>query len=169
MDQNSLTRHILRLLLLVFLQVFIFSNVHFAGYISPIVYLLFLYHFPTSENRMLLLTLSFIAGLLLDILLDSLAFHTIALLIATYFRPKILRFVFGIAIEQKSFRIQDNTWPQKISFLAILLLFHHSVFFIAEGFSAVHGWLILKKIITTFFASFIINLLLLSLFRKQKP
>ena len=168
MDQNSIIRHIIRLFILVFTQVFILSNIHFAGYISPVVYLLFLYYFPSHENKMLVLTLSFFTGLLLDILLDSLAFHTLALLIVTYLRTKLLRFVFGIAIEQKSFRIQENPWPQRVSYLAVLLLIHHTVFFIAEGFSFAHGGLILKKIVTTFIASLVINLLLISLFSKQK-
>jgi hypothetical protein len=106
--------------------------------------------------------------MILDILTDSLAFNTLSLLIITYFRPYILGFIFGIATEQKSFKFNDTTLVQRMSYLGLLVLIHHSVFFISEGMSISNGWLITKKIITTSLVSFILMLLLLSLFSKQK-
>lgn len=151
-----------------FVQVFVLNQVHLFGSISPMVYLIFVYDYPTSQNRSVLLSIGFVFGMILDILTDSLAFNTLSLLIITYFRPYILGFIFGIATEQKSFKFNDTTLVQRMSYLGLLVLIHHSVFFISEGMSISNSWLITKKIITTSLVSFILMLLLLSLFSKQK-
>lgn len=150
------------------LQVFVLNQMHLFGYITPMLYLIFIYNYPTTQNRSVLLSISFAFGIILDILTDSLAFNTLALLIVSYFRPSILGFIFGIAAEQKSFKFNDTQLIQRMSYLGIIVLIHHSVFFISEGMSISNGMLIAKKIITTSLVSFILMLLLLSLFSKQK-
>jgi rod shape-determining protein MreD len=150
------------------LQVFVLNQLHLFGYISPMVYLIFVYNYPTAQNRTALLSIGFVFGIILDIFTDSLAFNTLSLLIITYFRPYLLGFIFGIATEQKSFKFSDTALVQRMSYLGLLVLIHHSVFFIAEGMSISNGLLIAKKIITTSIVSFILMLLLLSLFSKQK-
>lgn len=157
-----------KLLLLLIAQAFVFNQIHFAGYISPMIYLIFLYQYPAHENKYLLLTISFLFGITLDILTDSLAFHTIALLFTAYFQHRIIDFIFGIAAEQKTFKLKDSPNTQKYTYLLLLILIHHSIFFIWEGISLSNGWLITKKILATSAASFILSTLLISLFSKVK-
>lgn len=168
MNPDNSIYYIGKLLLLMLLQVFVLNQMHLFGYITPMLYLIFIYNYPTTQNRSVLLSISFAFGIILDILTDSLAFNTLALLIVSYFRPSILGFIFGIAAEQKSFKFNDTQLIQRMSYLGIIVLIHHSVFFISEGMSISNGMLIAKKIITTSLVSFILMLLLLSLFSKQK-
>ena len=168
MDPDNNLYYIGKLLLLILAQVFVINQLHIAGYITSMIYLIFVYEYPTTQNRSVLLSLGFFVGLILDILTDSLAFNTIALLIVTYVRPYLLGFIFGIAVEQKSFKFKDITLFQKLSYLGLLVVIHHSVYFIAEGMSISNALLITKKIVTTSLVSFMLLLLLLSLFSKQK-
>ena len=160
--------NIIRFVLLVLVQVLVFNRLNFFGYINPMVYILFLYWYPIKENRPAFIGLSFLLGLSIDFFSDTMAIHAAATTTIAYLRPAIMRFVFGINYEFQSFKLSNSTKAQQFTFLALLILVHHSVYFSLEFFSVANLLLIVKKVLAIGLASLILCLLFGSLFSVNK-
>ncbi len=132
------------------------------------VYILFLYWYPIKENRAAFIGLSFLLGLSIDFFSDTMALHSAATITIAYLRPVIMRFVFGINYEFQSFKLSNTTKAQQFTFLALLILVHHLVYFSLEIFSIANLFLIVKKVLTIGSASLILCLLFGSLFSVNK-
>ncbi|MEA1785480.1 rod shape-determining protein MreD [Arenibacter sp. GZD96] len=159
---------IIRFLLLAFVQVLIFNHLNFFGYINPMVYILFLYWYPIKEQRGLFISVCFLLGLTIDIFSDTMALHAAATVTIAYFRPILMRFCFGVNLEFQSFKLANATKLQQITFLALLIILHHLVFFSLEIFNFSNLFLILKKFFLVGIATMVLSLLLGSLFSTRK-
>ncbi|QCW98735.1 rod shape-determining protein MreD [Aggregatimonas sangjinii] len=166
---NSYFVNTIRFILLVLVQVLVFNQLNFFGFINPMVYILFLYWYPIKENRAAFIGLSFVLGLSIDFFSDSMALHAASTVTIAYIRPAIMRFVFGVNIEFQSFRLGSSTKAQQITFLALLIVVHHLVFFTLEIFSFANTLLILKKTMAIGTATLILCLLFTSLFSVKRP
>jgi len=151
--------NIIRFILLVLVQVLVFNRLNFFGFINPMVYILFLYWYPIKENRAVFIGLSFLLGLSIDFFSDTMALHSAATITIAYLRPVIMRFIFGINYEFQSFKLSNTTRAQQFTFLALLILVHHLVYFSLEIFSIANLFLIVKKVLTIGSASIILCLL----------
>ena len=160
--------NIIRFVLLVLVQVLVFNRLNFFGFINPMVYILFLYWYPIKENRSAFLGLSFLLGLCIDFFSDTMAIHTAATITIAYLRPTIMRFVFGINYEFQSFKLSGTTKAQQFTFLALLIVVHHLVYFSLEVFSFSNLLLILKKVLSIGLATLVLSLLFGSLFSANK-
>ena len=160
--------NIIRFILLVLVQVLVFNRLNFFGFINPMVYILFLYWYPIKENRAAFIGLSFLLGLSIDFFSDTMALHSAATITIAYLRPVIMRFIFGINYEFQSFKLSNTTRAQQFTFLALLILVHHLVYFSLEIFSIANLFLIVKKVLTIGSASIILCLLFGSLFSVNK-
>jgi hypothetical protein len=107
-------------------------------------------------------------GLSVDFFSDTMAIHTAATLTIAYLRPTIMRFVFGINYEFQSFKLSNTTKAQQFTFLALLIVVHHLVYFSLEIFSLTNVLLIVKKVLLNGLASIILCLLFSSLFSVNK-
>jgi hypothetical protein len=85
-----------------------------------------------------------------------------------FFRPMIMRFVFGVNYEFQSFRLNNTTRAQQIAFLTFLILGHHTIFFFLEIFSLSHLLLLLKKIVITSAGTLVLSILMITLFSAEK-
>jgi hypothetical protein len=85
-----------------------------------------------------------------------------------YIRPKIMRVMFGLNFEQKSFRIQQAPVAQRYTFIAAIILLHHLVYFSLEAFSWSKWLLVIEKTFSTGIVSFIFSLLLINLLTTRK-
>ena len=165
---NNYFVNTVRFVLLVLVQVLVFNQLNFFGFINPMVYILFLYWYPIKENRAAFIGLSFVLGLSIDFFSDSMALHAASTGTIAYIRPAIMRFVFGVNIEFQSFRLGSSTKAQQITFLALLIVVHHLVFFTLEIFSFANILLILKKTMAIGAATLVLCLLFTSLFSAKK-
>ena len=168
MISNNYFVNTLRFVLLVLVQVLVFNRLNFFGYINPMVYIMFLYWYPIKENRFIFIGVSFLLGLSIDFLSDTMAIHTAAIITIAYLRPTIMRFVFGVNYEFQSFRLGNSSKVQQITFLALLIVVHHFVFFTLEIFNMANMLLILKKVISIGLATLVLCLLFSSLFSVRK-
>ncbi|SFR39384.1 rod shape-determining protein MreD [Robiginitalea myxolifaciens] len=159
---------IIRFVGLVLLQVLIFNRMNLFGLINPMVYILFLYWYPLKENRSGLLGWAFALGFVIDLFSDTMAMHTAACITAAFFRPAIMRFVFGINLEFQNFSLPNSTRVQQFTFLALLIGVHHLIFFTLEIFSLTNLLLILKRVLLTGVCTFIFSILLAALFSARK-
>jgi len=157
----------IRFTLLVLVQVLIFNHINFIGFINPMAYIIFLYWYPLRENVSIFLIISFLLGLTIDLFSDTLAIHTAAIVTIAFARPVIMRFCFGANFEFQGFTFKNTTSVQRMTFLGLLIGLHHLVFFSLELLSFSHLLLILKKVLLTGIATFIVSMLISSLFAKE--
>jgi rod shape-determining protein MreD len=154
--------------LLVLVQVLIFNRLNFFGFINPMVYIMFLYWYPIKENRAAFIGVCFLLGLTIDFFSDTMALNAASTVTIAYLRPTIMRFVFGVNYEFQSFKLGNATKVQQITFLALLIVIHHLVFFTLEIFNLANILLILKKVIFIGPATLVLCLLFGSLFSVRK-
>ena len=164
---NVVFLNILRFVLLVLTQVLIFNTLNFLESINPLVYVIFLYWYPIKGNRAVFLLTAFLLGLIIDIFSDTLALHSFATLTTAFVRPLIMRFCFGVNYEFQNFSFKNTTKVQRLTFLGLLVLTHHLVFFFLEILSFSHILLILKKISATSLVTFFLCAMFSSLFSPK--
>ncbi len=95
------------------------------------------------------------------------ALHAMSGLTLAYARPVVMRFCFGANYEFQGFTFKSTTRVQRITFLLLLILIQHFVFFTFEILSFSHILLILKKILFTGIATLVLSVLLSSLFATE--
>jgi rod shape-determining protein MreD len=90
---NRILRYTLIFVLLLLLQLFLFNNIQFSGYVNPYVYILFILLLPVEIPAWLLLIISFFTGLIIDLLTGTPGMHTSATVLAGFARPYVLRLI----------------------------------------------------------------------------
>jgi len=131
---STLIVNFFRFILLLAMQIIVFNNMNFYGYISPFPYILFIILYPVNGNKTVLLASSFILGLIMDMFTNSGGVHATACLILAYFRPYIFKFSFGLSYEYQTVKLNDVLTPERFSFLLIATLLHHIILFTLEAF-----------------------------------
>ena len=90
---NRIIRPGLIFIILLLLQILVFNNIQFSGYVNPFVYLLFILLLPVEIPSWILLILSFFTGFLIDVFSGSPGMHTAATTLAGFVRPYILKLI----------------------------------------------------------------------------
>ena len=104
--------NIFRFTVLLALQIVLFNNINFLGYVNPFPYILFIILYPVNGNRAGLLAASFLLGLTMDMFCNSGGVHATASLVLAFFRPSIFKFAFGISYEYQTVKIADKLSPE---------------------------------------------------------
>tara|TARA_R110002050_G_scaffold204522_4_gene340118 strand:- start:26897 stop:27406 length:510 start_codon:yes stop_codon:yes gene_type:complete len=168
MASNYYFINIIRFIALILTQVVICNKIGYLGFINPMIYILFLYWYPIKQNRTVFIVIAFLLGFIIDVFSDTLAIHAAATTTIAFLRPAIMRFCFGVNYEFQSFKLSSVPRIQQITYIALLIVIHHTVFYILEVFSFENFLLILKKILTVSLASIVLCILLSSLFSVKK-
>jgi len=167
MLNNPIAINTFRFVLLVLAQVLVFNQLNFMGFINPMIYVLFFYWYPIRTNRPLFIFLGFFLGFVIDLFSDTMALHSMSALTVAYARPIIMRFCFGANYEFQGFTFKNTTKLQRITFLLLLVMLQHAIFFTFEILSFSHILLILKKIVFTGIFTLVLCILLSSLFATE--
>lgn len=121
---------------LLFLQVFVLSNIRFLGYINPYLYISFVFYFPLRENRFPFLITSFLLGLSVDFFLDSGGIHAFSILFIAYIRLFFIRLIFKkTTLDFLLFKIQSEPFGKVFNYVVILTIIHHLILFSFANFS----------------------------------
>ena len=160
--------NITRFILLLAVQVVIFNNFNFLGYINPFPYILFIILYPVNGNKYGLLAASFFLGLIMDLFCNSGGVHAAACLTLAYFRPSIFKFSFGLSYEYQTVRLNDVLTPERFSFILLAVIIHHLTLFVLEVFTFEVLWdIILRTVVSTLF-TIIICILIIYLIKPSK-
>jgi len=134
---NSILRFGLIFILLILLQVLLFNNIQFSGYVNPYVYLVFILLLPVEIPSWLLLLLSFATGLIIDFFSGSPGLHTSATVLAGFFRPSVLNLISprdGYEPgSSPSMLTYGFSWF--LTYTLLIVLVHHTALFYLEVFS----------------------------------
>jgi len=141
-----------RFILLLAVQVVIFNNFNFLGYINPFPYILFIILYPVNGNKYALLLSSFFLGITMDLFCNSGGVHAAACLLLAFVRPSIFKFSFGLSYEYQTVKLNDVLTPERFSFILIAVVIHHFTLFILEVFRLNFLWeILLKTFLSTIF------------------
>ncbi|GAA4814314.1 rod shape-determining protein MreD [Litoribaculum gwangyangense] len=157
---NIFSIHTARFFLLILAQVILFNNINFLGYTNPFPYILFIALFPVKNNRIILILLSFLIGLLIDIFLDTGGIHAASCVFIAYIRPLVLKFSFGTIYEHQTVKFNTVDFGSKLIYFSLLTVLHHIILFSLEIFSLSKIILVLQK---TLFSSIFTILLSISI------
>jgi rod shape-determining protein MreD len=154
---------------LVLLQVLLFNNIQFSGYINPYVYIMFILLLPIEVPSWILLISSFTIGLIIDFFCGSPGMHSSASLLVAFLRPSILRIVAPRdgyePNSDPSIATYGFTWF--LTYTLFVVLIHHTALFYIEVFRFADFFRTLLRVILSslFSVSFI---LLIEYYRKGK-
>lgn len=163
---STLLVNIFRFILLLAIQIIIFNNMNFLGYISPFPYILFILLYPVNGNKSALVVTSFLLGIIMDLFSNSGGTHATACLILAYFRPSIFKFAFGLSYEYQTIKINDVLTPQRFSFILVSVVIHHFTLFLLEAFQLSF---ILDTLITTVLSTVFTILICIIIIYLIKP
>ncbi len=166
---NSFLRLSVIFVLLILLQVLLFNNIEFSGYINPYIYIMFILLLPVEISSGLLLLISFFTGLVIDFFCGSPGMHTSATVLAGFVRPYVLRLISPRdgyeAGSNPSMIIYGFRWF--LLYTLIIILIHHLVLFYLEVFRFTDFFRTLLRVILSSLFS-ITFILLLEYARRGK-
>jgi len=168
---KRIPRYIINFFLLVFLQVFIFNNIQFSGFINPYIYIIFILLLPFETPNWLLLILAFLLGLSVDLFTNTVGMHSSATVFMAFIRPYILK----VIAPRDGY--ETETLPQLnyygfgwfLRYASVLVIVHHSFLFYIEVFSFSNFFFtLLRVILSSIFSIFLIVISQYFFYSKDK-
>ncbi len=166
---NNIIRYGIFFIIVMLVQVLIFNNIEFSGYVNPFVYLLFILILPVEIAPWLLLLLSFLTGLVMDAFQSTPGMHTSATLLAGFIRPYVLNLVAPRDGYEQGAEPTLHSYGFRwyLVYSGIIVLAHHMLLFFVEVLSfSGFGYTLLRILFSTLFS--ITFIILLELVRKGK-
>jgi rod shape-determining protein MreD len=166
---NRILRHSLIFILLLLLQVLLFNNIQFSGYVNPYIYLMFILLLPFEIPAWLLLIISFFTGLVIDLFSGTPGMHSSATLLAGFVRPFVLRIIaprdgYESGADPSMF-VYGFRWF--LFYTSIIVVIHHTALFYLEVFRFTDFFRTLARVTLSSVFS-ITFILLLEYLRKGK-
>lgn len=165
----SAIRLVFIFILLIFLQILLFNNIQFSGYINPYIYLMFILLLPFNVPSWFLLVLSFATGMIIDLFSGSPGMHSSATVLAGFVRPFVLR----IISPRDGYDLGPN--PSMVFYgfkwfffyTLIMVLIHHTALFYLEVFRFTDFFRTLLRVILSSIFS-VTFILLIEFYRRGK-
>ncbi|WP_353127534.1 rod shape-determining protein MreD [Parapedobacter pyrenivorans] len=162
--------NVVRFIVLVMLQVFLFKNIGYYNLATPFPYVLFLLLLPVGISNFLLYALAFITGITVDAFYDTLGVNAAACVALAWGRIIFVR----ITLQTDQYEnymtpiVGTVLFRWYLLYIFILSLFHHSVLFFLETFTFHQFHYTLTRILLSCIFTTIIILLFSLLFYRKK-
>jgi rod shape-determining protein MreD len=163
--------NLLRFIILLFAQVFLFKNMGYYNIAAPFPYIMFLLLLPVKISRILLYVLAFVTGLTVDMFYDTLGVHAAASVSLAWIRVGFMR----LTIQDDDHDSMSTPGIGQMSFrwffiyTLLLSLVHHLVLFMLEVFSFNNIHLTLSSVLfSCIFTTVLILLFELIFYRRKK-
>lgn len=153
---------------LVLIQVLICNHINFLGFINPYIYIIFILVYPSKNNRVSLILLSFLLGLCVDIFSDSGGIHAAASVFIAFIRPAFLKSAFGTLYEHQLIKYGNTEFGSLFSYVSFMVISHHFIMFSLEVFSLSEIVTILKNTLFSGIFTLIVCLTIIILFENRK-
>lgn len=166
---NSILKYGLIFILLVMLQVLLFNNIQFTGYINPYVYILFILLLPINTPSWLLLLLAFATGTVVDLFSGSPGMHSSATVLAAFVRPAVLRIVSVKDVNEQGLNPSMHSYGIRwfLIYTIIIVLIHHTALFYLEVFRLTDFFRTLIRVLLSSVFS-VLFILIIEYYRKGK-
>ncbi|MGE4586261.1 MAG: rod shape-determining protein MreD [Mangrovibacterium sp.] len=165
---NNPLKYLFMGLLLILLQILLFNNIQFSGYVNPYVYILLILLLPFEIPGYLLLPAGFLLGLLIDIFTNTPGIHASATTFMAFLRPSVIRIISSrdMLISHSAPRLSQMGLSWFIRYTVILVLAHHLFLFYMEVFSLNGFWHTLLRSLAS--SAFSITVIIISQFMIYK-
>ena len=165
---NSVIRFGIIFIMLVLAQVLLFNNIQFSGYVNPYVYIMFILLLPVETSAALMLSLSFVIGMIIDFYSGSAGMHAFASTFAGFVRPFVLR-----SISPRD-GYNPRAQPAMVNYgfrwfflyAAVIVFVHHTALFLIETFRVIDFFRTSLRIILS--AVFSLTFIIIIEFYRQK-
>ena len=153
-------KYLIYFVALVLLQLLVFNNIEFSGYINPYVYILFILLLPFTTPKVILLILAFLLGLSIDLFMGTPGVHSSATVLVAFSRPSVM------AMFSPREGYQSGTYPRLaqfgmewfVKYTVMLVLIHHFALFYLEVFSFNHFF---NTLLRAFLSSILTSLIII--------
>ncbi|NCC98264.1 MAG: rod shape-determining protein MreD [Bacteroidia bacterium] len=145
---ESILRNTILFIVLVFLQVVLFDNIDYFGFISPYIYVIFILSLPVGINKNWAMILSFILGMLIDMFSNTMGIHTFACVFVAFFRNNWINALFShndFALTSPS--IKSFGFANYLKYAIGIVFVHHALLFYLETLSVRFFWITLLSVI----------------------
>jgi len=162
-------RNIFRFFWVVMLQVLLFNNIQFSGYINPYFYILFILLLPISTPAWIRLLSAFLIGYIVDVFSQSPGLHASASILIAFVQPFVISALKtkGDVDPDKEPNLSNMGFKWFINYSVILILIHHTTYFFLEVFRFSNLLDTFYRILLSSFITFI-AILLSQLFNYKK-
>ncbi len=158
--------YILFFVAVVLLQALLFDNLLFSGLVVPLYYVVFVILLPVKMERLWLLLLGVVMGVVMDVSMGTAGLNTIATTAVAFVRPWIMQMTIGKDVAHESIpyggAIDDKSF---LLYAALLVVAHQMLFFGFESLGS-HLLFTLGKIIISSVVTVILVWVTARLFRK---
>lgn len=163
-------KHIIRVILLLFFQVFVLNHLQLSALLAPQIYFLFILLLPLRTPNWALLLIGFFSGLLADTFTNTPGMHAFTATAIAYLRYFYIQFSF----EQEEINL-PGAEPEMASkgigwyliYLLFFVLLYHLILFFIEWSSGAMFFLVLQKAIYSSLLALLLIFILLLLFSKS--
>ena len=154
-------------ILLLFLQVLLFDNLHWLGLVHPFIYIWAIILLPIELPRWAQMLIGATVGMVMDLFTHAPGIHMAGCVMIAYLRPLLVAGVVQDIDRLKGAVTSDTigmgNWMR---ILAILVAVHHIIVFMLEAFTFAHfGFTLLQIILSGVFSYTLI--LMLEYLRKN--
>lgn len=114
---RALLHRIYQFAILIFLQITLFNHIHLHGYISPFIYIIFIFQLPIKTSKASLLLLAFLTGITVDLFTHSGGIHGGTSVLIAYIRPYLLNAL------MPGGKLEEDAKPnlEKLGFVSFLI------------------------------------------------
>lgn len=162
--------NIIRFIVLVALQVFLFKNTGYYNLATPFPYILFILLLPVGIPNFMLFCLAFATGITVDAFYDTLGVNAAACVALAWGRILFIQVTLQSDQHESQMTPLVGNVPFRWYFLYVLLLalFHHSVLFMLETFTFRQFHYTITRIFFSCIFTVVIILLFSLLFYRKK-
>lgn len=148
-------------ILLLFLQVLLFDNLHWLGLVHPFIYIWAIILLPIELPRWVQMLIGATVGMVMDLFTHAPGIHMAGCVMIAYLRPLLVAGVVQDIDRLKGAVTSDTigmgNW---LRILAILVAVHHIIVFMLEAFTFAHfGFTLLQIILSGVFSYTLILML----------
>lgn len=146
---HHLPAYILLFVTLSLLQIFLLNNLVAGSFLCPLIYVAFIILMRLDAMPILMLGCSLAMGILMDVTMGMAGINTIATLLIGFLRPTLIHMV----STREELREDGIPSPERMganlfwSYLVVMVLLHHTVFFTLEALSWGHLWRTILRIL----------------------
>ncbi|MDP4222329.1 MAG: rod shape-determining protein MreD [Bacteroidota bacterium] len=133
---NSILKFGAIAIILILLQILLFNNIQFSGYVNPYVYVMIILLLPAVTPPWLILVVAFLTGLVVDLFSGSPGMHSSATVLAGFSRQYVLRIIAPRDGYESSSDLSMKAYGVRWFFIytTVIVLIHHTALFYLEVF-----------------------------------
>jgi rod shape-determining protein MreD len=134
---KNLFKYSLIVLLLLMLQLLVFSRLNLGYMFKPFPYIWFIFLLPFSTNRYMFLMLGFVTGFILDFFSNTYGLHAAATTMLAFLRVMNDRRLEIETAQREGYdrpKISMLGWGNFLIYISVMSFIHHTLLFLYESF-----------------------------------